>query len=431
MNTVNSPRDMRRVSGVEDVPDNGVASFGSSISSSSKCTNSSDDLPPGRQLSGSTDGRGLAPISPCWHIASLERLAKKLLTWQESLASAEDVFQEWLSAVDGSPNVAATETSSMRRSLKTLSVRIRAKSNRKCQGKSMADASNTIPMWLHLIFCESPAGHFFEALEKVLRRAGPRCFVKLSKRFLEHASCGGGDELPYHMIVQAVADAVGSVNEDCNTGKCPPRTPLQRRGEWEAQTMRLLQNVGQGEGLSLDAFGCVCLGRRTAEVQLYLYNMSNVAERLAVKLFLGIDGIWHSGLVAHDHEYWYGGRVHRTRAGQSPFGEPQSCVVLGRTLWSQRELLDIVVELSQRFSADAYDVLDLNCNDFCDALSLILCGCHIPGNIRGQAELALKSPIIRMLKPYSHHFNTNSSYSGSCSSNLDTDCGVDGTSALS
>jgi hypothetical protein len=42
-----------------------------------------------------------------------------------------------------------------------------------------------------------------------------------------------------------------------------------------------------------------------------------------------VEGVWHTGLVVHGQEYFFGYGIQKTRAGCTPFGPPYRVIDLG------------------------------------------------------------------------------------------------------
>ena len=60
-----------------------------------------------------------------------------------------------------------------------------------------------------------------------------------------------------------------------------------------------------------------------------------------------IEGVWHTGVVVNDTEYYYGNGIHATRAGRSPAGTPDRVVELGATTLTQEVADSYLVALSE------------------------------------------------------------------------------------
>jgi len=146
------------------------------------------------------------------------------------------------------------------------------------------------------------------------------------------------------------------------------------------------------------------LGRGKAEVQLYQYDLSNgKAWWISPLVFCGqqFEGIWHTGVVVHGREYWFGGGVFESTPGDTPFGQPTKVVPLpAQTMRTRDELWSFVQqELSGEFTRGNYDVLTHNCNHFTDALCLFLINQHIPKDVLQQPQQVMNTCVARLLRP--------------------------------
>lgn len=145
------------------------------------------------------------------------------------------------------------------------------------------------------------------------------------------------------------------------------------------------------------------LGRRKVKVQLYQYDMSRGKARWMSPYLFGqqLEGIWHTSIVVHGKEYWYGGRIFESEIGSTPFGSPTKIVDLydPTMLTADDFRAHLGHELAHIFTVDAYDILDCNCNHFSDAACRFLLNAHIPRDILMQPELIKESWALKILRP--------------------------------
>lgn len=76
------------------------------------------------------------------------------------------------------------------------------------------------------------------------------------------------------------------------------------------------------------------LGRRDAKVQLYVYDLSHGMASQLSQSILGtqIHGIWHTSIVLHNQEWWFGQGISFTSPpGTTNHGRPLRVVDLGYT----------------------------------------------------------------------------------------------------
>lgn len=112
-----------------------------------------------------------------------------------------------------------------------------------------------------------------------------------------------------------------------------------------------------------------------------------------------IEGIWHTGIVVFDREYYFGGGICSDPPGQTPYGSPQSVEQLGTTEKTQDEFLVFLSSVSSQFSMNSYHLLDNNCNNFSDACTRFLLGRSIPQYILDLPAEAMNSPLGPMIRP--------------------------------
>mmetsp|Transcript_19221 Transcript_19221/g.48818 ORF Transcript_19221/g.48818 Transcript_19221/m.48818 type:complete len:667 (-) Transcript_19221:164-2164(-) len=158
------------------------------------------------------------------------------------------------------------------------------------------------------------------------------------------------------------------------------------------------------DDLSYNYFDFVAelLGRERHEVKLFQYDISGGRAWWSAPLLLGqqMDGLWHTGIVVYDKEYWYGGKLFESTPGMTPFGVPVKEIVLGHTVVTQDELWDfLVTELAREFTVETYDVLTHNCNCFTDEVTQFLLAQHIPDEVRLQPEKVMDSMAARAFRP--------------------------------
>ncbi|PNH05105.1 Desumoylating isopeptidase 1 [Tetrabaena socialis] len=136
-------------------------------------------------------------------------------------------------------------------------------------------------------------------------------------------------------------------------------------------------------------------------VQLYVYDLSNGLARQLSPMLLGhmVEAIYHTGVAVGGIEYFFGGGVQRCIAGQTPFGEPMRKVELGVTHIPKDIREELLADLSRRYTADAYNLIDNNCNHFSNAWSELLTGSAIPEQYYNQAQSLLQSPLGQMVLP--------------------------------
>jgi hypothetical protein len=135
--------------------------------------------------------------------------------------------------------------------------------------------------------------------------------------------------------------------------------------------------------------------------------MSNVVLNLydiidnTVTSFVGL-GVHHSGIEVYGSEWSFG---FRETSDSGVFAiEPRSAegvrfresIILGKTSYSRRDVDRIIADLSSKWPGNTYDLLERNCNCFCDELSRKLCGTGLPGYVN---RLARIGSVFRCVLP--------------------------------
>lgn len=90
-----------------------------------------------------------------------------------------------------------------------------------------------------------------------------------------------------------------------------------------------------------------------------------------------IEGIWHTGVLVFDIEYYFGGGIQAQQAGmfarqhQMP---PTRILDVGVTSKTKNDLQAFLLSIHNRFNASTYDLTRNNCNNFSDTVSQFLTG---------------------------------------------------------
>jgi hypothetical protein len=144
------------------------------------------------------------------------------------------------------------------------------------------------------------------------------------------------------------------------------------------------------------------MAQHEEEVVLYMYDLTHgMAKALSLPL-LGrqVEGVWHTAVVVHGTEHYFGAGMQRAAPGRTHFGPPHTKLVLGRTRIGREVLEEYLRGIAPRFTAQCYNILDNNCNNFSNELATFLLGSGIPQDILDLPRLALASPALGpMLAP--------------------------------
>ena len=146
-------------------------------------------------------------------------------------------------------------------------------------------------------------------------------------------------------------------------------------------------------------------------VELYIYDLSaGMARQLAPMLGLGgpmglnfdLDGIWHTAIVVHNNEWFFGGGgIEHCSPGGTMMGRPLKIEHLGQTDLDLDSYRDYLYGLGQdQFRGDRYDLFKHNCNNFSNVVAQFLCGKSIPHYILELPQKFMNSPIAAMIQPF-------------------------------
>eukprot|EP00027_Filamoeba_sp_ATCC50430_P008729 CAMPEP_0168548118 /NCGR_PEP_ID=MMETSP0413-20121227/4393_1 /TAXON_ID=136452 /ORGANISM="Filamoeba nolandi, Strain NC-AS-23-1" /LENGTH=508 /DNA_ID=CAMNT_0008578405 /DNA_START=129 /DNA_END=1655 /DNA_ORIENTATION=- len=113
-----------------------------------------------------------------------------------------------------------------------------------------------------------------------------------------------------------------------------------------------------------------------------------------------LEGIWHTGVIVHGKEFYWGGMLQEDIPGQTPYGTPTKVVDLGETHVPYEIVKEYITSVSDRYTISTYSLLSNNCNNFSNELCQFLTGNNIPSDILNLPEEALNSPMGQMFKPF-------------------------------
>jgi len=134
---------------------------------------------------------------------------------------------------------------------------------------------------------------------------------------------------------------------------------------------------------------------------LHLYDLSNGMARQMSPMLLGkqIDGIWHSGIVVYNKEFYFGGGICFDNIGSTPYGRPIQTFHLGTTTQSEHSFMQFLSSIQSQFNVNTYHVLDNNCNNFTNTCAMFLVNTTIPQYILDLPNEAMNSPMGPMIRP--------------------------------
>ncbi|XP_078539327.1 desumoylating isopeptidase 1 [Lissotriton helveticus] len=138
-------------------------------------------------------------------------------------------------------------------------------------------------------------------------------------------------------------------------------------------------------------------------VKLYVYDLSRGMARRLSPVMLGkqLDGIWHSGVVVYEDEFFYGsGGITSCPPGGTLLGPPDSVVDLGSTEVTEDLFMEYLASLGESmFCGSSYNLFDHNCNTFSNEVAQFLTGKKIPSYITDLPSEILSTPFGQALRP--------------------------------
>ncbi|ESQ49324.1 hypothetical protein EUTSA_v10021308mg [Eutrema salsugineum] len=143
-------------------------------------------------------------------------------------------------------------------------------------------------------------------------------------------------------------------------------------------------------------------------VSLNVYDLSRGLARQLSASLLGkvIEGVWHTGIVIYGNEYFFGGGIQHLPAGTTPYGTPVRTIELGQSHIPQDVFEMYLQEISPRYTADSYNLLTHNCNNFSNEVAQFLVGKGIPDYILQLPNEVLNSPMGGLLMPMIQNLET-------------------------
>jgi len=144
-------------------------------------------------------------------------------------------------------------------------------------------------------------------------------------------------------------------------------------------------------------------------VTLYIYDLSQGFSNIYSEIIIGkrISGIWHTGIIIHDKEYFYSSQgIIEAIPGKTIAGTPIRIKRLGTTNIPLSIFSEYINNLSNyRFKGNKYDLMKHNCNTFSSECSLFLTGKDIPEYINKLPEEVFNSPVGLLLNFFSYAHN--------------------------
>lgn len=137
------------------------------------------------------------------------------------------------------------------------------------------------------------------------------------------------------------------------------------------------------------------------KIYLYVYDLTQGMARSLSPMLIGrtIEGIWHTGIVVHGKEYFFGDGICNLPPGQTPFGTPTKKELLGESEIPEDLFYEFLSEIKDRYSQTTYNVKSHNCNHFTNECSNFLVGKDIPHDILNQANDLFNTKLGKMVEP--------------------------------
>jgi hypothetical protein len=150
----------------------------------------------------------------------------------------------------------------------------------------------------------------------------------------------------------------------------------------------------------------------TYEVKVAVYDLSRGMARALSQSILGqqIEGIWHTGIVVYNKEYYFGGGIQVVPWGQFASMNnlpPTEVRSLGHTNKNQAELETYLRSINHLYTQMTYDLINNNCNNFSDTVSRFLLGTGIPSYIIDLPRTVFSTPGGAMLRPMIESMQNN------------------------
>ncbi|OXB57036.1 hypothetical protein ASZ78_000605 [Callipepla squamata] len=143
-------------------------------------------------------------------------------------------------------------------------------------------------------------------------------------------------------------------------------------------------------------------------VKLYVYDLSKGMARRLSPVMLGkqLDGIWHTSIIVHKDEFYYGASgISSCAPGETLLGPPDFIVDLGNTEVTEEIFLEYLSSLEESmFRGESYNLFEHNCNTFTNEVAQFLTGRKIPSYITDLPSEVLATPFGQALQ---HFLDTN------------------------
>ncbi|KAF9546014.1 hypothetical protein EC957_010289 [Mortierella hygrophila] len=136
-------------------------------------------------------------------------------------------------------------------------------------------------------------------------------------------------------------------------------------------------------------------------VTLFVYDLSHGMARSMSLGIVGrqIDAIYHTSVVVFGREFFYGQGIMSAIPGTTPHGQPMERIDMGETEIPQEVFMEFMDNMRETYTADAYHLLDNNCNNFSSDVCQFLVGKNIPDRITSLPADFLNTPFGQSMRP--------------------------------
>ena len=137
------------------------------------------------------------------------------------------------------------------------------------------------------------------------------------------------------------------------------------------------------------------------KVTLCVYDLTQGMARGMSMALVGmqIDAIYHTSICCYGVEYFFGGGICREIPKMTPYGKPIEELPLGETELPQELLEEYLADISHKYTAEKYNLIEHNCNMFTNDIAEFLTGKGIDRKYVDQAKNLIESPMGQMFKP--------------------------------
>ncbi|BGP24093.1 thioredoxin [Rhodotorula toruloides] len=137
-------------------------------------------------------------------------------------------------------------------------------------------------------------------------------------------------------------------------------------------------------------------------VSLYIYDLSNGLAAMWGQALTGrpVEGIWHTSLVLYGMEVFFGQGISIVSPpGTTHHGVPKKKLPCGVTHLDKETFLEYIEGLRETYTADAYHLLEFNCNTFTNDVLSFLNSSSIPSYILSQPSEIMSTPFGAQMRP--------------------------------